>query len=96
MLLTVKKQIEETLEVKTPCYYRSLTGIHYINEGGQLVSVSMRMVSIWSPADGKYYNDDVERLVRDGKPCTKEEFEKKYNEAMAEMNAAVGLMEVNS
>jgi hypothetical protein len=97
MLLTVKKQVEETLEVKTPCYYKSISGgINYINESGQLVSISSRMISIWDQKDGGYYNDEIVRLVNTGKPCEKEEFEAAYNKAMAEMNAAVGLVEVNS
>lgn len=37
MLLTVKKQIEETVEVKTTAYYRSMTGHNFINETGELI-----------------------------------------------------------
>jgi hypothetical protein len=96
MLLTVKKQIEETLEVKTPCYYKTITGFHYINEAGQVVSVNSRMISMWHADDGKWRNDDIQRLVNDGQSCEKEEFEKAYIEASTSMNAAIGLTTVNS
>lgn len=96
MLLTVKKQIEETLEVKTPAYYRSVTGFHHINESGQLISIGCRMISIWHANDGKYHNEEIERIVSNGKPCEKEEFEAAYHKAIAEMKTAVGLVEVNS
>lgn len=95
MLLTVKKQTEETLEVKTPCYYKTVTGYHFITETG-LVSAGSRMISMWGRNDGKYFNEEVERIVNNGKPCNKEEYEKAYAKILNEMNLAVGLAEINS
>jgi hypothetical protein len=97
MLLTVKKQIEETVEVKTPAYYKNYLGKHsYLNEAGQLITVRKQMINISDPDYGKYYVDEVEELLREGESCTKEEFDKAYAETMAKLNAAVGLIEVNS
>jgi len=96
MLLTVKKQIEETVEVKTPAYYKTSSGHSYINENGQLTNVRERIIFMWEPSQGKFYTDDIEELLRRGEPCTKEEFDAAFVEAMDKMKAAVGLVEVNS
>lgn len=89
MTITVQKQVEETLEVKTPCYYKGLTGYHFINQAGQLITVSDRMITLWEAKDGKYRNEDIERIVRTGQPCSKEAFDLKYAEALAKLEAAV-------
>lgn len=94
MLLTVKKQVEETVELKTPSYYRGLTGHHFINESGVLISVNSRMVSMWSPADGKYHVEEIERMLRNGTPCEKEEFDKAYMGATQEIQSAVNAVEI--
>jgi uncharacterized protein (DUF427 family) len=96
MLLTVKKQIEETLEVKTPCYYKGLTGYYHINEAGEFTQVSDRMICQWYPTDGHHHTEQVERMLHYSKPCTKEEFDKAYAETLAKFSTAVGLVEVNS
>jgi len=97
MQLTIKKQVEETVELKTPAFYKDyLDNIHYINEAGQIITVRKRMISIWSPEDGKHYSEEIETLLQLGEPCTKEEFESAYAKAKAKLDAAVGLMEVNS
>lgn len=88
MNITVQKKVEETLEVKTPCYYRGITGLYFINESGQLISVNDRFISIWNQKDGRYYNEEIERIVRDGKPCTRDEFEKAFNKVMSEFGSA--------
>jgi hypothetical protein len=96
MLLTVKKQVEETVEVKTPAYYKdSIGNPTYINESGQLITIRKNMVNMWDPKDGKVYTEAVEEMWK-GKPCTKEEFYKAYAEVIVNLNAAVGLMEINS
>ena len=89
MLLTVKKQIEETLEVKTPAYYKDYLGNHhYINEAGILVSVRRKSVTTWQPEDGKYYTEEIEGLLTNGKLCTKEEFDKAYCEMIEKIESA--------
>lgn len=96
MLLTVNKQIEETLEVKTPCYYKSLSGYHHINESGQLITVRDRIIFMWEPSQGRFYTEEVEKMVRDGESCTRQEFEKAYAEVAEKLGMAAGLVTVNS
>lgn len=96
MLLTIKKQVEETVELKTPAYYKGLTGYYHISEAGQYTQVSDRMISQWYPSDGHHHSEQIERMLQFSKPCTKDEFDKAYAETMAKFNAAVGLVLVNS
>ena len=93
MLLTVKKQIEETVEVKTPCYYKGLTGYTYINEAGEVICVMDRMINMWSVSDGKHRDGEIERMLSNSKPCEKSEYDKKYAEVMAKLNIASGAVE---
>jgi hypothetical protein len=97
MLLTVKKQIEETVELKTPAYYKDyIDNYHFINESGQIITVRRKMVNMWVPEDGKVYNEEIEDLLRRGEPCTKEEFEKAYAEVISKLDEAVEAEEINS
>lgn len=92
MLLKVKKQIEETMEVKTPAYYKDIIGnIHYINEEGRLITVRTKMVNIWEPKDGYTYNQQIESLANSAKSCTKEEFDKAYAEAISHFESVIGV-----
>lgn len=94
MLLTVKKQIEETVELKTPAYYKDFIGtFHHINEAGQLISIRQRMISTWGPEDGRHYTEEIESLLGRGEPCTKDEFDKAYASVMAKLNIAAGAVE---
>lgn len=89
MLLKVKKQIEETVEFKTPAYYKDFIGNHhYVNEEGQITTVRTKMVSMWEPSDGRHYTEEIEALLTRGEPCTKEEFDKAYIEVMMKFENA--------
>lgn len=89
MLLKVKKQIEETVEFKTPAYYKDYIGnFHHVNEDGQLVSVRTTGVSMWEPNQGKYYTEEIETLLTRGAPCSKEDFDKAYIEVMSKFENA--------
>lgn len=97
MLLTVKKQIEETAELKTPAYYKDWIGnFHFINEAGQLISTRKKMITIWDPQSGKAYTEEIETLLRNGNPCAKEDFEKAYKETIETIQAAVDGVVINS
>lgn len=92
MQITIQKQVEETLEVKTPCYYKVVSGYQHINERGQIVTVYSSMIALSEPSKDRYYTDDVRRMLQHGIPCSKEAFEKAYTEAMARLgNAALGM-----
>lgn len=95
MLLKVKKQVVETVEFKTPAYYKDFIGdLFYVNEAGPLVKVNPRMILTWAPEDGSYYDDTIEELLRRGEPCTKEEFDKAYAEVVSKLDKAVGAVEI--
>lgn len=93
MLLTVKKQIEETMEVKTPAYYKDMFGHVFINEDGRLIVVKKNMVYAWDSSYGTSYTQEIERVLRDCEPCEKEEFDKIYSEAIAGFDIAAGAVE---
>jgi len=94
MLLTVKKQVEETVELKTPAYYKDYLGNHcYLNDAGILVVVRQRMINMWEPEHGKHYTEEIESLLATGVPCTKEEFDKAYAATSAKIEIAAGVVQ---
>lgn len=95
MLLTVKKQIEETVELKTPAYYKDMCGHHFINEAGQLITVRDRLVTIWEP-NQLYYQSNIEEVFNESKPCEQSEFDAAYSAAIQKIQLAVGMAEINS
>lgn len=97
MLLTVKKQIGETLEVKTPAYYKTeLLHKHYFLSDNHILVVSKSMVYCWKEDMGRSYHDEISYVLDNGQECTKEEFDVAFVEALGKMKAAAGLLEVNS
>lgn len=93
MLLTVKKQVEETLEVKTPCYYKyDLLQKHYFITGDQIIVVSCKMIYVWGPDMGKAYTDEIMYALDNGQECSKEEFDKAYAAALQKFEAAVDVV----
>lgn len=92
MLITVQKQVEETLEFQTPCYYKTISGYQHVNEKGQIITVYTRMISIWEPSEGKHYVNDIQSMLQHGKPCTKEEFEKAYTETIMSFQKAASVV----
>lgn len=95
MLLTVKKQIEETVELKTPAYYKDMCGHHFINEAGQLITVRERQVTIWDPGQS-FYQSNLQQILNESEPCEQSEFDAAYNAAIQKIQLAVGVAEVNS
>lgn len=48
MLIKVKKEVEETLEVKTPCWYVSKSGMFaHITKEGDLIKVGKGCIVLW-------------------------------------------------
>lgn len=95
MLLTVKKQVEETVELKTPAYYKDICGHHFINEAEQLITVRDRLVTIWEPTQS-YYQSNIEQILNESKPCERSEFEAAFNAAMQKIQAAFHGVAINS
>jgi hypothetical protein len=92
MLLTVKKQVEETVEFETPVYYKDWIGnFHHINETGQLTTVRQKMINMWEPEHTTHYTEAIEEILRRGEPCTKEEFEKAYLDVLKKFENATSV-----
>lgn len=96
MLLTVKKQVEESVEIKTPSCYKSFLGYYFINENGVLIAVKKSMVYVWDQSFGHIYNEAIEEVLRVGESCERTEFDTAYNSAMQNIQSAVDGIEINS
>ena len=96
MLLTVKKQIEETVELNIPACYKSFLGYYFINESGALVAVKKNMVYVWDQSYGHMYTEAISEILRDGEPCERSEFDNAFNGAMQNFQSAVNGVEINS
>jgi hypothetical protein len=97
MLLTVKKQVDETVEAKTPAYYNDWIGNPcYINSHGTMTVVRKTMISIWDNPDSDHYVQQVQDVFSKGTPCTREEFETAYRATLEVIQAAVDGVLINS
>lgn len=54
MLVKLNKEVEETFEIVTPCWFhqRSPERWHFINEKGDLATVGAAILVIWKAEDG--------------------------------------------
>lgn len=95
MQLTIKKQVDETVEVKTPAYYKDACGYYFINEAEQLITVRDRLVTIWEPTQS-FYQPNIEQILNDGKLCDRSEFDAAYNAAIQKIQSAVDGVVINS
>jgi hypothetical protein len=77
MLIEIKKEVIETIELKVPGYYKDNYVFHFINEAGVITSVREKMISHVLP-DTFYYQKDLSELSQK-EPSTKEEFEKAWD-----------------
>lgn len=96
MLLTVKKQIEETVELKTPAYYKNIFGHYFISENGAMVAVKKHMVFVWDQSYGHVYAEAIEEMLRVGELCDRAEFDAAYSAAMQKIQSVVDGVEINS
>lgn len=97
MLIEVKKQVSETVEFKTPCYFKeNFGGYCYINDIGDLIKVHNSSIILWDQSDSEYYREAVQRATKDCAFVTKEEFEKEYIKTVAKLNIVAGAVEINS
>jgi hypothetical protein len=94
MLIEVQKKVTETVELKTPAYYRDyIDNLHYINESGQIITVRRKMINMWSAEDGNAYNEQIDDILQRSTPCTKEEFHKAYAKVSAKLALAADAVE---
>lgn len=92
MIIEIKKEITETVQVEHPCYYkRTLLSDTYchINEAGVLIEVRPTQITIWHPKDGKYFNEHVQEMVEKGTVCTREEFEEMFHKTIIDITGLI-------
>jgi electron transfer flavoprotein alpha subunit len=94
MLIEVQKKVTETVEFKTPAYYKDyINNLHFINDAGQVITVRPRMINMWSAEDGNAYNEQIDDILQRSAPCTKEEFHNAYAEVSAKLALAADAVE---
>lgn len=96
MLIEIQKQVTETVELNTPCYYKSFLGYYFINETGAFVAVKKNMVYVWDQSYGHTYNQAIEEILRESELCDRSEFMNAYNGAMQNLQSAVDSVAINS
>ena len=74
MLITIKKEVEETVEVKTPCWLVSRYGMYaHVTENGDLIMVSKGYVS-FEDADAPSTKRKIAEISQAYHSCTEMEF----------------------
>lgn len=88
MTITVKKEVEEELEVKTPSYYESYGSYSRITEKG--------IVKILPLTDSiiKENKEKAVDIIRNGKEITEEQFLEKFHEVSEKINTLAGISNV--
>jgi hypothetical protein len=90
MEITVKKQVEETLQVETPAYYKDFIGNHcQINEEGVMTVVRKTIICLWHPSHGSSYSSELSQVIGEGRPCAREDFQTAYRATLERIQAAV-------
>lgn len=88
MVITVKKQVEETVEVNTSTYYKDNCSHHYINDKGILLTVRKTQITVWEPTSCMY-NNSIQEVVMKAEPSDSEEFSNAYSVAMNSIGAVL-------
>lgn len=74
MLITVKKEVEETIELRTPCWLANKFGFYaHITEGGDLIEVFGNTVTL-KEASEPATQSAISRIINDYHSCTEMEF----------------------
>ncbi len=74
MLVTVKKEVEETIEVKTPAWFvNNLSFYAHITEGGDLIEVYGGVVS-FREADNPTTQLTIAAIASEYHSCSEEQF----------------------
>lgn len=86
MLITVNKQVEETVEVSLPAYFKDMFGHFCINIDETVIQIYPAQITVWK-ARSAGAKDAIYTAVKTT-PITHEEFECAYKRAMATIQAA--------
>lgn len=93
MLLTVKKEVEETIEVKTPCwlYQKSPERWHFINENGDMTTVGNGVIIIWAvdSDDGVIVQREIQRVIAISHSCIEADFKQALDRELYKIQETV-------
>lgn len=82
MLITVKKEVEETVEVKTPCWLANAYGFYaHITEGGDLIEVFGNTVCFKEASDCAT-EIVIANIVKTYHSCTEQEFKEQLDKRL--------------
>lgn len=88
MVITVKKQVQETVEVQTSTYYKDNYSHHYINDKGILMTVRKTQITVWEPTSCQYDNS-IQEVITKADPSNQSEFDNAYAVAMNTISAVL-------
>jgi hypothetical protein len=95
MLIEIKKQTTETIEVSTPFYCKSDCGYHQITNEGALINVFAKQISAWEP-DNIFIKSNIREVLETAVPCSKDEFNEAFQKAADAIGKyAVKLIKIN-
>lgn len=86
MLITIQKQTEVTVEIKTPVFLAGTTSHFKITESGDLIQVNGAMAFV-SKSGELFHNSNIKEAISGTTVCTEEEFNRVYSETMANILA---------
>lgn len=89
MIIEVEKKVKETVEVKTPAYFKGPAGVHCINESGDLIEAGRDIIVMWRKSHKDSHASQMDTVLRFNEPCSREEFTRAYHAALANIQAAV-------
>lgn len=89
MLITVKKEVEETIEVRTPCWMADQSGRHYhITEAGDLIYVGNGLIVLWDK-DSFGIKEEIRKAFTVGHGCTEAQFKEALDKQLNNIQETV-------
>lgn len=79
MIIEIKKETTETVELKIPAYFKDKDGFRFsaILEDGTLIHVNETQLTMWN-TDSGFYNSGVQQLITAAIAATEDEFLNEY------------------
>jgi hypothetical protein len=90
MLIKVKKEVEETFELQTPCWlYDNIAKMHlHVNAEGDLVKVGDGFV-IFYDRGRPVTNNEISDAARRAGPCTEMEFKEALDKQLCKIDEKI-------
>jgi hypothetical protein len=90
MLITVKKEVEETIEVNAPCWLRDKYSdkLTHITSDGGIVIINKGLVALFEAGES-FTNENIHQAISAGVPTTELEFRNAMMDAWAKIQNAL-------